>query len=211
MELFSIIAAPIFELFRKGIRFTWTVERQQAMDLLKERLASSPLLISLNYESSRGIFLNVDASMTIGWGAIISQAQEDGTRKPARYESGVWSDTEKKYDAVKLECRGLLKALKKFRYWLYGRHFYLETDAQTLVWLLNQPPNDLPNAMLTRWLGYIRLFDFDVKHVPGKKNGGADALSRRGWATADGIDDEDVDSYFDAQLIAVRAEMVTDS
>ena len=73
-------------------------------------------------------------------------------------------DAEKKYDAVKLECHSLLKALKKFRFWLFGRHFFVETDAQTLVWLLNQPPNDLPNAMMTRWLAYIRLFDFDVKH-----------------------------------------------
>ena len=66
MESFSIIAAPIFELFRKGMRFTWTAERQKAMDLLKEQLATSPLLISLDYEASRGIFLNVDASTTIG-------------------------------------------------------------------------------------------------------------------------------------------------
>ena len=54
----------------------------------------------------------------------------------------------------------------------------METDAQTLVWMLNQPPNDLPNAMLTRWLAYIRLFDFEVVHVKGARNAGADALSR---------------------------------
>ena len=97
---------------------------------------------------------------------------------------------------------GLLKALKKFRFWLYGRHFLLETDAQTLVWLLNQPPNDLPNAMMTRWLTYIRLFDFDVKHIPGNKNGAADALSRRGRSSQDDPDDleDDADDYFDAKL-----------
>src|SRR5262249_25829725 len=143
VEAFSLIAAPIFELFRKNAQFVWTAERQRAMDQLKERLTTAPVLTSLDYESMRAIHLNVDASTTIGWGAIISQAQEDGSRRPARYESGVWSDAEKKYDAVTLECRGLLKALKKFRYWLYGRHFFLETDAQTLVWLLNQPPNDV--------------------------------------------------------------------
>jgi hypothetical protein len=38
-------------------------------------------------------------------------------------------------------------------------------DVQTLVWPLNQPSNDLPNAMITRWQTYIRLFDFDVQHV----------------------------------------------
>jgi hypothetical protein len=48
-------------------------------------------------------------------------------------------------------------------YWLFGLFFRVETDAQTLVWLLNQTPNDLPNALLTRWLSYIRSFDFGVK------------------------------------------------
>ncbi len=126
-------------------------------------------MVSLDFTPSAGmIYLHVDASTTIGWGGILSQMQSDGRIRPARYESGIWSTTEK-YDAVKLECRGLLKALKKFRFWLYGRYFTLETDAQTLVWLLYQPPNDLPNAMMTRWLTYIRLFDFDVKQFLGPK------------------------------------------
>ena len=29
---------------------------------------------------------------------------------------------------MKLECRGLLKVLKKFRFWLYRRYFIVETD-----------------------------------------------------------------------------------
>ena len=81
----------------------------------------------------------------------------------------------------------------------------METDAQTLVWLLNQPPNDLPNAMMMRWLTYIHLFDFTVKHVPGNKNGGADALSRRGYADGDGEEDDTVDDYFDAKLYSIQA------
>src|SRR5436305_3564569 len=177
---FSTIAAPIYQLFRKNAIFEWGAEQQSAMDRLKTVITTAPVLVSVDFSpSALPIILHTDASTTIGWGAILSQLQSDGNLHPARYESGIWNDIERKYDAVKLECRGLLKALRKFRFWLYGRHFKLETDAQTLVWLLNQPPNDLPNAMITRWLTYIRLFDFDVKHVAGNKNGGADALSDR--------------------------------
>src|SRR5216117_1926684 len=165
-----------------------------------------PILISLDFSpSALDILHHVDSSTTIGSGGVISQLQSDGTIRPARFESGLWSDVEKKYDAIKLECRGLLKALKKFRFWLFGRSFSVETDAQTLVWLLNQPPNDLPNAMITRWLTYMRLFDFDVKHIPGNKNGGADALSRRGYADGDGEEDDTVDDYFDAKLYSIQA------
>ena len=80
----------------------------------------------------------------------------------------------------------------------------METDAQTLVWLLNQPLNDLPNAMIIRWLTYIRLFDFDVKHIPGIKNGAADALSRRGQSPNDDAEDPDeADDYFEAKLYSI--------
>ena len=178
---FAIVAAPIFALFRKGKRFIWTDDCQTAMDTLKTKITEAPVLVSVDFSASAlPIFLNVDASTTVGWGAVLSQQQEDGRLHPARYESGIWSDVERKYDALKLECRGLLKSLKKIRFWLFGRYFTVQTDSQALVWLLNQPPNDLPNAMMTRWLTYIRLFDFDVKHVPGNKNGAADSLSRRG-------------------------------
>lgn len=33
-------------------------------------------------------------------------------RNPARYESGMWASSEKKYDSRKLECRRLLKGLE---------------------------------------------------------------------------------------------------
>ena len=79
------------------------------------------------------------------------------------------------------------------------------TDSQTLVWLLNQPPNDLPNAMMTRWLAYARLFDFDVRHVKGNQNGAADGLSRRGKGEDDETD-SDPDEYFDSHLYNIMAE-----
>ena len=205
---FAIIAAPIFALFRKGRLFLWTDECQLAMDTLKVKITEAPVLISLDFSiSALLIVLHVDASTTIGWGAVMSQLQEDGRLYPARFESGIWSDAERKYDALKLECRALLKALKKFRFWLFGRYFSVQTDSQTLVWLLNQPPNDLPNAMITRWLIYIRLFDFDVKHIPGSQNGAADSLSRRGKGPEDESDD-DPDDYFESQLYLCLAGVV---
>jgi len=83
------------------------------------------------------------------------------------------------------------------------------TDSPTLVWLCNQPPNDLPNAMMTRWLAYIRLFDFDTKHVPGSKNGAADALSRHGEGEGEGenLQEVGVDDFFKAQMSSMYVDM----
>ena len=81
----------------------------------------------------------------------------------------------------------------------------IKTDAQTLVWLLNRPLNDLPNAVMTGWLAYIWLFDFHVKHIPGDKKGATDALSRSGAGPADAPEDEDeADDYFDAKLSSIQ-------
>jgi len=175
---FALIAAPIFWLFKKGWKFKCTVECSDAMMRLKAAPVKAPVLITLDFsEGALEIELAIDASTTIGWDAVLSQYQEDGKAHPTRYESGILSDQKRKYDALKLECRGLIKALKKLRFWLFGRYFTVVRDSQTLVWLLNQPPNDLPNAMIMRWLAYARLFDFDVKHIKGNKNSVADGLS----------------------------------
>jgi hypothetical protein len=64
--------------------------------------------------------------------------------------------------------------------------------------------------MITRWLTYIRLFDFDVHHIPGKKNGAADALSRRGHAPEDSDSEEDVDDFFDAKLYNIYVDSGSD-
>ena len=110
IEGFALIAAPIFWLFRKGWKFVWTVECSDAMTRLKAALIKAPVLITLDFSDGvLGIELAIDASTTIGWGAVLSQYQEDGKAHPARYESGIWSDQERKYDALKLECRRLIK------------------------------------------------------------------------------------------------------
>jgi hypothetical protein len=209
---FSIVAEPIFRLFRRGRvtasnalgettapvkkgrtwgqkqevgvdEFTWGPEQKAAMKSLKEALITAPALMPLAYVPEEdgfvgGVVLGVDAC-GLGFGAILQQLDRSGRRHPVRYESGLWTPTEARYDAVKLECRGLLRALRKFRYYLYGIQFLVEIDARTLVHQLNQPISDLPGAIVGRWLAYIRLFTFDIKHVPGTKHKGPDALSRR--------------------------------
>jgi hypothetical protein len=150
---------------------------------LKTALVTTPALKPIVYtpdaSGSLGrILLGVDASK-LGYGAILQQEDENGKRHPSRYESGLWTAAETRYDAVKLECHGLLRALKKFRYYVYGVHFLVKIDAKTLVHQLNQPATDLPGAVVGRLLAYIRLFSFDIQHVSGTRHRGPDALSRR--------------------------------
>ncbi len=166
---------------------------------------SAPLLCKLHYDPAEGwgmIVLAVDASLD-GWGGTLGQLDPEGRKRVARYESGTWNHAERRYDAGKRECRGLLKALQKTRFWLCGVHFVLELDANTLVAQLSRAATDLPGALVTRWLAWIQLFDFEVRHVKGTKHGAADGLSRRPRQDDDSDDELDIDEFVTDQLEAV--------
>ena len=178
---FTHIADPIFETFRKKVKkkkiagkygggrdkeeeeiermLKWGPEQEKAMRELKHALVSPRALLPITYTAELGktpgrIVLGVDASH-LGYGAILQQEDENGRRQLARYESGLWTDTERNYDASKLECRALLHAVKKFRNYHYGVHFFVEINAKTLIHQPNQPINDIPVAVVGRWLAYI--------------------------------------------------------
>lgn len=202
---FAVVADPLFLLLKKDVEWQWDPEvHQPAMDALKAAITSAPALKTVDYSSSGRIIVSTDASAT-GWGAVLQQEEEEKSkvRHPCRYESGVWRGAEIRYDAGKRECRAILKAFRKLRVYLYGVRFVLETDARTLVHQLNLPGSDLPGAAVTRWLAWLRLFSFDVVHVPGEKNGAADGLSRRPPHEDDDADEEDVEDMIEADLYMV--------
>ena len=63
---FAVIAAPIFILFRKNVKFVWTMDCQLAMEELKRRITTAPALMSLDFSTSAPvIILNVDASTSV--------------------------------------------------------------------------------------------------------------------------------------------------
>ena len=131
---FSFIAERLFWLTRKNREFLWTEPQLYAMDKVKRALTSTLALQPIDYEDSGLVEFFADSSLQV-WGAVLQQ-EDPKTRKrlPARYESGMWTDAEKKYDSGKLECAGLLKVLKKFRYYLYGVKFWVEINARKLVY-----------------------------------------------------------------------------
>jgi RNase H-like domain found in reverse transcriptase len=103
------------------------------MDTLKAALTTASALMPIDYSEGGGtIFCGSDTSLD-GWGGHLSQEDSEGRRHLSRYESGIWSESERRYDAGKRECRALMKILKKFRNYLYGIKFVVEVDVRTLV------------------------------------------------------------------------------
>ena len=77
--------------------------------------------------------------------------------------------------AYDLELAAIIHALKMWRHYLIGRRFLLMSDNISLKYLFDQ--QNL-NARQARWLAFLSEYDFEIKHIKGKENKVADALSR---------------------------------
>lgn len=194
---YSLHMQPVYELSKKDVEFVWGQSQQGAMDKIKGLMTEDLILRKPDFtNTATPMIVTIDGGPR-GWGAVLSQEDDKGVRKPIEFESGFWNEVENRYDQLKKEALALCKALKKFKYYVHGRKFKVETDANTLVWVLNQVPSDLPNAVMTRWLTWLRLFDFEVKHINGKENVIADALSRKPYENM--LPDSDFEEYLDAE------------
>ena len=92
------------------------------------------------------------------------------------YESRKLKDHENNYATRDLELATIVHALNMWRHYLMGRKFELRTNHCGLKYLFDQPTL---NSRQARWLEFLCEFDFEIKHIKGKENKVADALSRK--------------------------------
>ena len=200
---FSKIAKPLTELTKKDAELYWSDDQQESFDILKQKVSSAPALRPIDYKSNKPIILSVDTSH-IAIGFILSQIDDDGRRRPARYGSLPLNERESRYSQSKLELYGLYRAITHYRIYLIGaENLHIEVDAKYIKGMLNQP--DLqPSSAMNRWIQGILLFDFKLIHVPAHQFRGPDALSRRRLADNESIPVHD-DSWLDdiALLITI--------
>ena len=192
---YSKIVRPLSELYHQDKEFIWDQRRQDAFDEIKKLVTSAPALRPIDYTSDNPVILSVDSSRDAA-GMILSQIDEQGRKRPARYGSVPMSERESRYSQPKLELFGLYRALRHWRLHIIGvKNLRVEVDAKYIKGMLNEP--DLqPNAAINRWIQGILLFDFALVHVPADKHKGPDALSRRALAEGETAEPDD-DSWLD--------------
>ena len=153
------------------------------------------------------IILVVDFSLK-RWDVILSQINSETNKNhSSRYENDLWTMFESKFDVTKRECRELLKTLKKICFWLYEVRVIIEIDVNTLIAQLNRFIIDLSEILMTRWLTWICLFDFNVRHVVDKKYTATDKFFQRPRELSNDIDkiyEKNIDDFINDQLNCVR-------
>uniref|UniRef100_A0A803TE47 Gypsy retrotransposon integrase-like protein 1 n=1 Tax=Anolis carolinensis TaxID=28377 RepID=A0A803TE47_ANOCA len=111
----------------------------------------------------------------IGKAKFINSIIEDGEDRPILFLSKKWHSNELSMSTIEKECYSIIWSIRKLEPYLWGRKFTLQTDHTPLRWLDNVKGT---NNKLLRWSLSLQDFTFDIKHIKGKCNVVADALSR---------------------------------
>ncbi len=170
---FAAITGPLTNLLRKDVRWKWSKECQEALVKVKSILSSAPVLRAPDFQ--KPFMLAVDAC-DVGVGAVLLQVDEDGFEKPVAYFSKKLNRHQKAYSTVEKESLALVLAMKHFE-------VYVASSERVVVYSDHNPLAFLAkfksaNARVFRWSLVLQPYDLQVKHIAGKNNVIADALSR---------------------------------
>ena len=136
----------------------------------------SPEILA-HYDPDRPTVIAADASSE-GIGAVLLQIQDDGRRRPVCYASRSLTDTEKRYAVIEKEALAATWACEKFREYVMGLSFTLETDHKPLVPLLKSTELSKMPHRIQRFRMRLMRYSPEVVYVPGKQQTTSDALSR---------------------------------
>ena len=165
---FSSIAAPLHELTKKGVPFSWGAAQDEAFTILKDKLTHAPLLQLPDF--NKMFELECDAS-GIGLGGVLLQ---EG--KPVAYFSEKLSGASLNYSTYDKELFALVRTLQTWQHYLWPREFIIHSDHEALKHIRSQTNLNRRHA---KWVEFIESFPYIIKHKNGKDNIIADALSRR--------------------------------
>jgi len=184
-------------LTKKDTPFEFGPAQVAVQEDLKSALLNSPALRSIDYHSSSPVIVAVDTS-PIAVGFYLAQADPDEPKKRffARFGSITLNERECRFSQPKLKLYGLFHALRALKMYIIGvRNLVVEVDCRSIKGMLDNP-NLAPNASMNRWIIAIRMFHFELVHVPGILHG-PDGLSRRPSQPDDAPDEEDGEEFED--------------
>nr|GFA47414.1 reverse transcriptase domain-containing protein [Tanacetum cinerariifolium] len=148
IEGFSKIAKPMTKLTQKKVKFEWGDKQEAALQLLKQKMCSAPILAIP--EGSEDFIVYCDASNK-GLGAVLMQKE-----KVISYASRQLKIHEKNYMTHDLELGVVVFALNIWRHYLYGTKWKANVIADALSRKEREPPLRVQALVMTIGLDLLR-------------------------------------------------------
>jgi hypothetical protein len=169
---YAHLAEPLIRLTRKNVSWEWSDVQVKALNDLKSALLSATFLSIPN--ASLPFRIHVDAS-DYAAGYYLYQII-DGRERIIAFGGKSYSSSERNYGTGQKELYSVFLALEEFRWCVYGRVVYVETDHQAWGWISKFSKK--PPKSCAYWL--MELLDYNpfIDWIPGEFNTVADALSR---------------------------------
>jgi len=199
---------PLHALLKNGVKWNWSDECAKVFTEIKKYLSEAPVL--LHYNPKLPIRLAGDAS-NYGIGAVLSHVDSEGHEHPIAFTSRSLSASEKNYSQVE-KALSLIHGIRKFRNYIYGRHFTLVTDHRPLTALFG-PKNGVPAlaaGRLQRWALFLSSYNYTIEFRPTKAHANADGLSRLPLPTQDDGESLSEVSVFNVSQINTLSVSVID-
>ncbi|XP_003743026.1 uncharacterized protein K02A2.6-like [Galendromus occidentalis] len=209
---------PLEALLAKDARFEWGVQHDAALTGIKDMLCG-PLLLS-HYDPRQTLVVAADASQT-GIGGVLLQRYADGNERAVFHMSKSLSKSQRNYSQVEKEAFALVTAVERFKKFVWGRRFILQTDHRPLLALFRTSNTkglqERTAARLKRWALRLVGFDFEIEYIRTEEFGQADALSRliaeaRDSTTDSELEevvanlDQSVETELEAHILALNTE-----
>jgi hypothetical protein len=194
---FTKLAKPLNNLTKKDAPWVWGDDEQNTFDTLKRRITEEPIL--RQPQMDKQFELEVDAS-GYAIGAVLMQRQEDGKRHPVGFYSATLNDAERNYDIYDLELLAVVRSLENWRTHLAGSPHKVVVFTNHMNLQYWRDPHKI-SRRVARQVLRLAEYDIELRHIPGKTNGHADALSRLPNYNQGGDDNEDVTVLLDHLFI----------
>ena len=160
---FSVYAACLFDLLKKGRSFVWSNECQKSFDNIKAKLRDPALLVHPLFD--RSFVIQCDASdKTISF--MLAQRHDDQLRL-IMFGGRVLPYIEQRYATIDKEFLVCYFALKRCEIYILGYAFIVYTDHKTLLCL--SAFKDVLNKRF-RWIQYMESLGTCLRYLPDNQN-----------------------------------------
>lgn len=166
---------PLHKLLGKENKWQWDESCDNAFKSSKKAICSAKVL--MHYDAKKPIRVTCDASDE-GISGVLSHVIGNDER-PVFFVYRGLTKAEKNYPILHREALAIVFAMEKFYKYVLGQKVLIITDHKPLEGVFKGKNNPTTIASrLQRYFHRLSIFDYTIKHKPGRENQNAYCLSR---------------------------------